>query len=265
VLNGLAHYHSQATPLSPWGVRISPDLNAPPPSVQSEPLFIKKGFFEVQDEGSQLAVLLSPIQPGMQVIDLCAGAGGKTLALAALMENKGQIYATDVSPQRLKAIYDRLTRAGVRNVQVRAPKGRLTHENTLDPLADLENQKVDAVLLDAPCTGTGTWRRNPDAKWRLSPSSLLMRQQEQAAILNRATQYVKLGGHIIYVTCSLLMEENEDIIQAFLERHPQFKAVHPPHASKLPVYTYPHGVLLSPAKTGTDGFYICILRRSPTQ
>jgi 16S rRNA (cytosine967-C5)-methyltransferase len=261
LLKELAHYHPLSTPHSPWGIRIIPSIDSPPPSVQSEQVFIKKGHFEIQDEGSQLTVLLSPIQPGMQVIDLCAGAGGKTLALAALMENKGQIYATDVAPQRLSAIYNRLTRSGVRNTQVRAPKGRFTDPNVPDPLADLKDKKVDAVFIDAPCTGTGTWRRNPDAKWRLTSSSLRMRHNEQASILDRATQYIKPGGYIIYVTCSFLMEENEDIIHAFLDRHPSFTPFHTSKIHNFPLYHHNYGVLLSPGKTGTDGFYFCVLRQ----
>jgi 16S rRNA (cytosine967-C5)-methyltransferase len=134
------------------------------PALQAEPAYAK-GLIEVQDEGSQLAALLAAARPGMQVLDLCAGAGGKTLALAAGMDQKGQIYATDVDGRRLMPIYPRLERAGVRNVQVRAPRG------SADILSDLSG-KCDIVFVDAPCTGTGTWRRNPDAKWRTRPGAL---------------------------------------------------------------------------------------------
>ena len=138
-----------------------------------------KGLIEVQDEGSQLAALLAGAKPGEQVLDLCAGGGGKTLALAAMMENKGQIYATDDDKRRLAPIHDRLERSGARNVQVRTPK------SVGSELADLEGS-IDLVLIDAPCTGIGAWRRNPDAKWRVRPGALELRSKEQAEVLDRA-------------------------------------------------------------------------------
>ena len=163
----------------------------------------------MQDEGSQLAALLVSAKPGEQVIDLCAGAGGKTLALAAMMNNRGQIYATDLDKRRLAPIHSRLERAGVHNVQVRTPKGGQSL------LADLDN-RADLVLIDAPCTGIGAWRRNPDAKWRMRPGALELRMREQADLLDRAATLVKPGGRIAYVTCSLLTEENDDQVRAFL-------------------------------------------------
>jgi 16S rRNA (cytosine967-C5)-methyltransferase len=231
--------------------------------VQSEPEFIK-GLIEIQDEGSQLAALLSGVKPGEQVVDLCAGGGGKTLALAAMMDNHGQIYATDADIRRLAPIHDRLTRAGVRNVQVRTPRGKS------DAVSDLDG-KIDCVLVDAPCTGIGTWRRNPDAKWRLRPGSLETRLKEQAAILDRAAALVKPGGRIVYITCSILPEENDDALSAFLERTEGFSPV--PVAEvleagglkKLEDSARPtaHGLQLTPRKTGTDGFYVAVLRRNP--
>src|SRR5207245_1834377 len=155
-----------------------------------------KGWVELQDEGSQLASLLCGARAGEQVLDLCAGGGGKTLALAAEMENRGQIYATDMDGRRLMPIYLRLERANARNVQVRAPRG------AADILADLQN-RCDLVLIDAPCTGTGAWRRNPDAKWRIRPGALAERIKAQDALLARAAEYVKPGGRIVYVTCSV--------------------------------------------------------------
>ena len=157
----LGEYNPEQTSWSPVGLRISVPPDAKSPAIQSDPAFIK-GHVEIQDEGSQLAALLSGAQPGEQVVDLCAGAGGKTLALAAMMENSGQLYATDTDKRRLAPIHARLERAGVRNVQVRTPRGAI---EVLDDLAG----KIDLVLIDAPCTGTGSWRRNPDAKWRLRP------------------------------------------------------------------------------------------------
>ena len=140
---------------------------------------------------------MSGAKPGEQVVDLCAGAGGKTLALAAMMENHGQIFATDDDKRRLAPIHDRLKRSGARNVQVRTPK---SVGSELDDLAG----RADLVLIDAPCTGTGVWRRNPDAKWRLRPGSIEQRVKEQAEILDRAVALVKPGGRIAYVTCSVL-------------------------------------------------------------
>ncbi len=180
------------------------------PAIHAEPAFIK-GLIEIQDEGSQLAALLADAKPGEQVIDLCAGAGGKTLALAAAMDNKGQLYATDDDKRRLAPIHARLERAGVRNVQVRTPRG------AADVLADLAGH-ADLVLIDAPCTGTGSWRRNPDAKWRVRPGALEQRMKEQAELLDRAATLVKPGGRIAYVTCSVLAEENGDQVRGFLGR-----------------------------------------------
>jgi 16S rRNA (cytosine967-C5)-methyltransferase len=200
----------------------------------------------------------------MQVIDLCAGGGGKTLALAALMNNHGQIFATDTDTRRLAPIYDRLDRAGVRNVQVRSPKGKGD-----DPVADLEG-KADLVVVDAPCTGTGTWRRNPDAKWRVRPGALEQRQKDQAAVLDRAADLVKKGGRIAYITCSLLPPENDDAVDGFLARHPGFtlEAVEDVarRAGLAALAQYRsiggQGILLTPLRTKTDGFFFASLLRT---
>ena len=162
-LRSLAHLMAELTPHAASGLRIVIGDDGRAPALAAEPAYVK-GFVEIQDEGSQIAALLSGAKPGDQVLDLCAGSGGKTLALAAMMDNKGQIFATDLDGRRLMPIYDRLARAGVRNVQVRAPKGRQTAIEDLDG-------RFDLVFVDAPCTGTGTWRRNPDAKWRLRPGA----------------------------------------------------------------------------------------------
>ena len=179
-----------------------------------------KGLIEIQDEGSQLAALLAGAKPGEQVVDLCAGGGGKTLALAAAMENKGQLYATDDDKRRLAPIHDRLERSGARNVQVRTPK------SVGNELADLEG-KLDLVLIDAPCTGIGAWRRNPDAKWRIRPGALEVRVKEQAETLERAAPLVRPGGRIAYVTCSVLDEENGAQVRHFAGRHPDFSVEKP--------------------------------------
>jgi 16S rRNA (cytosine967-C5)-methyltransferase len=263
----LAHLGVTPTPWSPVGLRIAAAPDAKSPAIQSEPAFLK-GMIEVQDEGSQLAALLSGAKAGEQVVDLCAGAGGKTLALAAMMEKRGQVYATDLDKRRLAPIYARIERAGARNVQVRSPTGR--HDDSPDPLADLAG-RIDLVLIDAPCTGTGTWRRNPDAKWRMRPGALEQRVIEQADVLERAVPLVKPGGRIVYVTCSVLAEEGSDQVVALRQRHPDFAVESPPLAQVLgetapafaqAVLTLDPGLLMTPRKTGTDGFFVCILRRA---
>jgi 16S rRNA (cytosine967-C5)-methyltransferase len=248
---------------SPFGLRITLAAEAKSPAIHAEPAFLK-GMVEVQDEGSQLAALLAGAKPGEQVIDLCAGAGGKTLALAAIMANHGQLYATDSDKRRLAPIHARLARAGARNVQVRTPR------SAGNELADLAG-RADLVLIDAPCTGIGTWRRNPDAKWRVRPGALALRQKEQAAALDRAAALVKAGGRIAYVTCSLLPEENGDQVRAFLARHGDFAIVPPAEvASALGERAYlfrravlmsEDGLLMTPRRTDTDGFYVAVLAR----
>ena len=193
-------------------------------------------------------------------MDLCAGGGGKTLAMAALMANKGQIYATDGDARRLAPIHERLARAGVRNVQVRTPRGRA------DAVSDLDGT-ADCVLVDAPCTGTGTWRRNPDSKWRLRPGSLDVRRKEQDAVLARAARLAKPGGRIVYVTCSVLPEENDDAVERFLGAHEGFEpadaalSLREADLSALQdkVRLTTRGLQMSPRRTGTDGFYVAIL------
>jgi 16S rRNA (cytosine967-C5)-methyltransferase len=261
-LAALAHLEAQPTPLSPVGLRVAVRADGRGPALSAEPAYVK-GAVEVQDEGSQLASLLSGAKPDMQVLDLCAGGGGKALALAAMMENHGQIYATDDDGRRLTPIFDRLARAGARNVQVRAPRG------ARDILSDLAD-RCDVVLIDAPCTGSGAWRRNPDAKWRVRPGALEQRIKDQNETLERAARYVKPGGHLVYVTCSLLKAENEDRIAAFLAAHDAFLPLEAAHwasvcglpalaaqASSLGV-----GFRFSPLRTGTDGFYVAPLTRS---
>jgi 16S rRNA (cytosine967-C5)-methyltransferase len=253
----------QPTRWSPFGLRIALAAEAKSPAIHAEPAFIK-GVVEVQDEGSQLAALLAAAKPGERAVDLCAGAGGKTLALAAMMDNRGQIFSTDLDKRRLAPIHERLERAGVRNVQVRTPRAQ---ENVL---ADLE-QRADLVLIDAPCTGIGTWRRNPDAKWRMRPGALEVRRNEQFEVLDRAVPLVKPGGRIAYVTCSLLVEENGDQVRAFLARQPDFALVPPAEVAdalgeraymfKRAVLMAEEGLLMTPRRTDTDGFYVSMLVR----
>lgn len=262
-LEALGHLGCDPTPHSPLGLRIRANADGRVPYVQAEPAFLK-GAVEVQDEGSQLVSLLAGAEAGMQVLDLCAGGGGKTLAMAAQMNNKGQIFATDSDQRRLAPIHDRIERAGVRNVQVRTPRAGVM---PLDDLAD----KMDIVLVDAPCTGTGTWRRHPDAKWRMRPGSLEQRVIEQREVLESAAQFVKPSGKLVYITCSMLDAENGAQIAEFLAAHPDFTALDPAKNAQvcalptLAAHKDPRGLglLLTPHRTDTDGFFIAILIRNP--
>ena len=257
----LAHLHPAPTPYSPWGMRLTTAADARTPAMAAEPAYVR-GLVEIQDEGSQIAALLSGAKSGWQVLDLCAGGGGKTLALAGMMENKGQIYAADSDGRRLTPIFERLTRANARNVQVRTPRG------SEDVLADLVG-RCDLVFVDAPCTGTGTWRRNPDAKWRLRPGALEQRCKTQDEVLDAAVRYLKPGGRLVYVTCSILRDENEDRVAALLGRQDHLA---PLDAGKLatdagvPVLaerasSLGPGLRLTPRTVGTDGFYVAALTR----
>ncbi|MFZ4071420.1 MAG: RsmB/NOP family class I SAM-dependent RNA methyltransferase [Caulobacterales bacterium] len=242
------------TPYAPDGVRIGWSAGRAFPW-PTEPAFLK-GWFEVQDEGSQLAALAVAAHPGEQIGDVCAGGGGKTLALAAAMGNSGQIYAYDVAGQRLAAMAGRLKRAGARNVQMRFP------EKGGAELDDLKG-KLDAVLVDAPCTGSGTWRRAPDTKWRVKPAALAQRQAEQQQALDLGAGLVKPGGRLIYVTCSVLPEENEDAILAFLGRAADFTPAPLPEAvSAAPGYARGLARQFTPRLTGCDGFFVAALRRT---
>jgi 16S rRNA (cytosine967-C5)-methyltransferase len=264
VLASTAHLGTMPTPWSPIGLRIDLSADARSPGIHAEEDFIK-GNIEVQDEGSQLAALLSAAKPGEQVIDLCAGAGGKTLTLAAMMQGKGRLIATDHDKRQLAPIYERLSRAGVHNCDVRTPKG------PNDTLSDI-HASADLVLIDAPCTGTGTWRRNPDAKWRMRPGALEVRLKDQVSVLDRAAALVKPGGRIAYITCSVLPPENGDQIRQFLARHPGFTIVPPGQtvtvlwdkAEDFAAATLqsPEGLLMTPRRTGTDGFFVSVLRRA---
>lgn len=261
----LAKLSPELTPYAPLGLRLrasQPDRRAPDIDHHAVGL---KGWVEVQDEGSQLAATMCAVQPGQLVFDLCAGSGGKTLALAAAMQNKGQIFAFDSDARRLAPIRPRLQKAGVRNAQVLPAH---------DPEKIGEwNSKIDLVVIDAPCTGSGTWRRRPDAKWRLKPEALAERQVTQAELLQRAARLVRPGGRIAYITCSFLPEENEATIAQFLKNETRFDAL---AASRIlsdafgterseglrnQIYPRPFGLQMSPFLTRTDGFYVSILVR----
>lgn len=249
------------------GLRIpETDPRAKAPGAESIPAF-GKGWVEVQDIGSQLAALAAGDIKGGQVLDYCAGAGGKTLALSALMENTGQLYAWDYDGRRLRAIWPRLQRSGARNVQVRDGKEAET-------LGDLEG-KLDCVFMDAPCSGSGTWRRRPDSKWRLKEEAFKRRQSEQDEVLSKAWRFVKPGGRLVYVTCSVLPEENEDRVAGFLEAHAEFTPVPTSEAmaqsgrlaegaqARLKAFEGRFGAIqLTPHRTNTDGFYVCVMERA---
>lgn len=260
-LPALAEYEAVAGMHSPDAIRVPPRSDGRIKPVQADPLFLK-GMIEIQDEGSQLVARLADPRPGHQVLDLCAGGGGKSLAMAALMGNKGQIFATDADSRRLAPIHDRLSRAGARNVQVRTPRGGVM------PLDDLEG-KLDLVLIDAPCTGTGTWRRNPDAKWRMREGSLALRTREQGEVIDNAVRFVQTEGVLVYVTCSVLPSENDGQVSGLLARHPAFEPIDLRNTAAFramptlgaAVRATTHGLLLTPRGAGTDGFYVAAVRR----
>lgn len=260
VLEDLGWMGAEPGPGVSAAIRIPAPRDGRGPSLQSEEGYVR-GWFEVQDAGSQMVAAYSGAAPGETVVDLCAGAGGKTLTLAAMMRNEGRLLASDVDSRRLAAIYDRLDRSGATCVDVRAPRGRWRPDGP-DPLEEVAGQ-ADLVLVDAPCTGTGTWRRNPDAKWRLRPGSLSERLKDQQVVLDRAASLVRPGGRIVYITCSVLPDENEDAVTQFLARRQEFAPAPLAETSfGRPGYERPGGALqLTPARTGTDGFYVATLIR----
>ncbi|GEO83714.1 MULTISPECIES: RsmB/NOP family class I SAM-dependent RNA methyltransferase [Alphaproteobacteria] len=259
VLKALDRTGVQAANIARFGMRVPAGEGASRlPNVTAE-LSFQKGWFEVQDEGSQIVSDLVDAGEGDQVLDFCAGGGGKTLALAAAMHNKGQVHAYDADRKRLAPIIERLKRAGTRNVQVH------------DSLRGLDGLKghVDRVLVDAPCTGTGTWRRRPDTKWRLTDRNLQERVVQQQEALTEAAAYVRPGGDLFYVTCSLLPEENDAQVTAFCAANTEF-SIAPSletwdklfgKASPRPLSQNGLTVTLSPASTDTDGFFFCRMRR----
>lgn len=251
---------ASATRLAPNGIRIEAGEGPQRQIAATSEVNFARGWFEVQDEGSQLAAGLAGAEPGEIVLDYCAGGGGKALAFAAMMNNDGRINAYDADRRRLAPMVERMRRAGVEIIDIK--------ERPFN-LAGLE-QAMDRVLVDAPCTGTGTWRRRPDAKWRISEKNLTDRTADQDKVLDDASVYVRPGGELAYVTCSLLPEENTDRVKAFLTRHPEFEtislkqrwraAVADPDAP-VPYADQNLGLILSPRRTGTDGFYFAGFRR----
>ena len=261
LLAQLSKFAAVEAPFAPDAIRIEvPEGLKRTPNLEAEPSF-QRGAFEIQDAASQVATLMCAAQAGQQVADICAGAGGKTLALASAMGNKGQIHAWDADKNRLKPIIARLNRAGVHNVQV-VPADE---PEKLDELAG----RMDRVLVDAPCSGSGAWRRKPEAKWRLTPESLINRRNDQRAVLARAARLVKPGGRLIYVTCSVLPEENTEQVDAFLAANSDFSIIpyadvwghcfpgEPPVSADSSTGT----LLLSPADHKVDGFFIAVMQR----
>lgn len=213
-----------ATPYSPWGIRLGKRIN-----LATLNLF-REGFIEVQDEGSQMLALFCAAKSGQKVLDLCAGAGGKTLALAAMMKNRGEIVATDMETHRLKRTAKRLQRAGVIHAILKEW-----------PLSKEEEHTFDLVVVDAPCSGMGTWRRSPDLRARLTQQNFQKILESQQTLLKKASLYVQKGGRLVYGTCSLLKRENEEQVKVFLAHHPGFRLA--------------REIRLSPFTHQTDGFY----------
>lgn len=243
------------TPYSPWGLRVQGK-----PALNKLEVF-SRGDVEVQDEGSQLLVLLTGAKRGEMVVDFCAGAGGKTLALGAAMRNTGRLYAFDVSGHRLEKLKPRLARSGLSNVY----PVQIAHER--DERIKRLAGKVDRVLVDAPCSGLGTLRRNPDLKWRQSPQAVAELQARQRAILDSAARLLKPGGRLVYATCSVLPEENEQVAQSFTEAHPEFRGLGATEAlaqAKVPQaasLVQGDSLRLWPHRHATDGFFAAVWER----
>ena len=236
------------TPLSPLGFRTPQRISL------GNCVAYQEGWFEVQDEASQIAALLCDVRPEHKIIDYCCGAGGKSLALSALLNNQGHILAHDINARRLENIKPRIARLNVKNIEL------------TDIIAD-SDRNFDRFILDAPCSGTGTWRRAPDAKFRLKPEQLAALNRTQNELLETAAAKTGTGGRIVYITCSVLKDENEDIIKAFLPRHPQFSLLNLQllWAEKIGTpypCADPHMLRLSPLATNTDGFFIAVLKKT---
>jgi len=242
---------AEPTPYAPLGLRIRKK-----PALQNLPLF-KSGAIEVQDEGSQVLAQLVGARRGEMVVDFCAGAGGKTLALGAVMRNTGRLYAFDVSEKRLTKLKPRLARSGLSNVHPVV----IAHER--DAKVKRLAGKIDRVLVDAPCSGMGTLRRNPDVKWRQQETGIAEMTEKQASILDGAARLVKFGGRLVYATCSLLNEENDAIVEQFLATHPDFTLVPVSQVLAEQRIALEMGDTLKmlPHKHGTDGFFAAVMER----
>ena len=241
---------AEPTRLAPHGIRLRER-----PALGDLPM-LRSGEVEIQDEGSQLVALLLAARPGMRVVDFCAGAGGKTLALAADMANRGHVVACDVSEGRLKRAAERFRRAGLHNIET-----RLLASET-DRWVKRHRGGFDRVLVDAPCSGTGTWRRNPDARWRTLGAGLETLVPQQGKILASAARLVKPGGRLVYATCSMLPEENEAQVAGFLAAHPGWRVVPVGQLGMAGVGSaHSEFLALTPARHGTDGFFAAVMER----
>ena len=244
---------AEPTRFAPQGIRIPSGEGL---AALQHTHFFQTGAFEFQDEASQIAALLCAAKPGMRVLDLAAGAGGKALAMAADMQNKGEILALDTDAARLKQIVPRARRAGVTIITATDKRG--------GPLWG--NGKFDLVLVDAPCSGSGAWRRNPETKWRLTPDSLRELNELQNWLLDDGARHTKPGARLVYATCSILRCENEDVIESFLARDAGFQVIPASEIWRSAVGREPppglkHYFKASPLKAGTDGFFACIMMR----
>ncbi len=256
----LSSFSAMPMAISPSGLRMTvEDKHGRLPNVQVEEIF-QTGGIEIQDEGSQIVSALMNAKPGEKILDYCAGGGGKSLAIASEMNNEGAVYAFDIDKRRLAPLYQRAMRAGAEIIDVRNPP--------VTSLNDLKG-KMDKVLIDAPCTGVGTWRRKPDAKWRLSEEALERRNKEQKTVLDGAQEFVRTGGLLFYVTCSMLAEENEAQVYAFLEENKSFELLsagevwEEKFGTNAPKPWSEDGltVTLTPASTNTDGFFFAVMEK----
>ena len=235
-----------ATPYSPYGLRSSERVNL------QNCIAYQNGEIEVQDEASQLGAILCDVRPDLKIIDYCCGGGGKSMMLGALLNNKGTIWAHDINTKRMEGLKDRAARLGIKNIQI------------IDKLhfADL----YDRFIIDAPCSGSGTWRRSPDAKYRLTPKQLKTIEKAQEEILDIAAAHLTEKGRIVYMTCSVLPEENEQRIELFLQKYPDFTTIDMQklweRKLEIPyIFKETRWLKCSPLSTGTDGFFVCVLQR----
>jgi 16S rRNA (cytosine967-C5)-methyltransferase len=255
-------FDSEIAPMSPTGLRLQENK-----ALQSSRAFVE-GLIEIQDEAAQLASHLVAAKPGQQILDLCAGGGGKSLAVAGHMDNKGQIFATDTNARRLASFKERAKRADMHNLQTQELEEQGKERRKW--LGRREGH-MDRVIVDVPCSGTGVWRRSPDLRWRLSPESLQEFVAKQKSLINEAATCVKLDGRLIYMTCSLLVEENEAVVDEFLAANTNFKALdwRTVWADVMPDVSKPDSAALkqeylqlTPARHKCDGFFVAILERT---
>jgi 16S rRNA (cytosine967-C5)-methyltransferase len=259
VLESLQRFGVAPGPLSPLAIRIeAPGPDQKHVNVEAEPAH-GMGWFEVQDAASQIAALMSGAAPGETVADICAGAGGKTLALAAMMQNQGRLVAHDRDRHRLRPIFERITRAGATNIEV------LSAEQA----GQMKPESFDRIVIDAPCSGTGSWRRKPDAKWKLTQKQLDQRIKDQRDVLHAGAALLRPGGTLTYITCSVLPEENDAQVTAFLAASPMFESVTFAEQWRSVIGTEPpasangstSGLTLTPHSHETDGFFMAVMRK----